>query len=117
MSVFKNSEELNKFILENDCVVVKISAKWCGPCKDATFLENYHKLKDTVKLLNCKFIELDLNDNSNLINDTEFYDFDVEAVPTLLVFKHKLFSKYTGTACLNNIYNDIISNKKNKNSK
>jgi hypothetical protein len=32
-------------IKKHTIVVIKISASWCGPCKNKKFLESYHKLK------------------------------------------------------------------------
>lgn len=95
----KTPEKLARVIKENTCVVLKISASWCGPCKNKRFLELYHRLKKNyADVDSIKFFELDVDDDSNLLDDKEYYDISVDSVPTFLIAKNGNFTKkYEGT--------------------
>lgn len=88
--------KLARLIKNNTCVIIKISASWCGPCKNQEFLKNYYKLKTFYKdYQNVKFIELDVDSNSDILDNKKYYDIEVNSVPTFLVsingsFVHKL---------------------------
>ncbi len=100
-----SSQKLARLIKENTCVIIKISASWCGPCKNKEFLANYHKLKDNYSgVSDVKFVELDIDANSDIIEDKNYYDIEVNSVPTFLISKNGCFTrKYEGTTHLQSI--------------
>ena len=104
-------KELVLTIKKYTIVVIKISASWCGPCKNKIFLESYHKLKSIHSSNpNIKFIELDIDDDSDIINDKKYYDIDVNSVPTFLITKNGSFiKKYSGGGYLDDINQYIYS--------
>ncbi len=90
----KSPEKLASAIRENLCVVIKISASWCGPCKNKHFLESYGKLKENYhQIPNIKFYELDIDKDSHLLDDKDYYDIIIDSVPTFLVSKNGNFTK------------------------
>ena len=87
-------DQLAKIITENLCVVIKISACWCGPCKNKHFLEMYCRLKDNYKKFDSvKFIELDIDDDLDILEDNNYYDISVKSVPTFLIASNGNFIK------------------------
>ena len=66
------------FIKENNYVIVKVSADWCGPCKriESDVSKMCETLNDTIK-----YITLDVNEHDEIC---DFYD--VSRVPTFLNF-------------------------------
>ena len=58
-------------INNNNIVVVKIGATWCGPCKSVELTKKYNEL---VNAFNCKvtFYELDVNKNEDLMSNELF---------------------------------------------
>jgi thiol-disulfide isomerase/thioredoxin len=106
-----DSEQINSpkdlalVIKRNFIVIIKISATWCGPCKNKNFLESYHNLKSKYERVNgIKFIELDIDKNSDILEDKNYYDIDVGAVPTFLISKKGTFTrKYEGCGYLDKI--------------
>ena len=100
-----SSQKLARLIKENTCVVIKISASWCGPCKNKEFLTNYNKLKDNYSgIKDIKFVELDIDDNSDIIEDKDYFDIEVKSVPTFFISKNGCFTrKYEGTTHLQSI--------------
>lgn len=101
-----SSQKLAKLIKENTCVIIKISASWCGPCKNKEFLNNYHGLKDKFSSYNnIKFVELDIDENSDMIEDKSYYNIEINSVPTFMIAKNGNFTrKYEGTSHLGFIY-------------
>lgn len=107
----KNSEkpttpkEFATIIKQTPIVVIKMSAGWCGPCNDPKFLESYHKLKlSHSQNKNVKFIEFDVEHDAEIIEDTKYYNIEVNAIPTFLISKNGSFSrKYEGGGYLNEI--------------
>ncbi len=101
----KSAENLAKIIKSNLCVVIKISASWCGPCKNKQFLELYQKLKDNFgSVEQIKFIELDIDSDSELLENKKYFDIQVESVPTFLIAKNGYFTKkYEGSTHLESI--------------
>jgi thiol-disulfide isomerase/thioredoxin len=92
-------------------VILKISASWCGPCKNKQFLDSYKKLKSNYSSIkNVKFIDFDIDDDDNIINDNQYYDIKIDSVPTFLISYEKCFvKKFSGTGYLNEI-NEFIQN-------
>lgn len=105
----KNSTEMFKLMSKTKCLILKFSAKWCGPCKNKNFLKEYHNLTDSYsKNSDVMFMELDVDSQDNLISETELYNFKISAVPTLLVYSYgNLMNEYTGTGCLKSVNLDI----------
>lgn len=94
-----SAEKLAKIIKSYTIVVIKISASWCGPCKNKKFLELYHTLKDNYKQHeNVKFVELDIDEDSNILEDKNYFDISVNSVPTFLISANGNFTrKYSGS--------------------
>jgi len=107
-SQINSVEDLDKLVKENLCVIIKISASWCGPCKDKKFLESYGKLKNIhSQNPNVKFVELDVDVHSNIVNNTKY---DVSSVPTFLIlYKGAIIKKFEGNGKLNEINNIILN--------
>ena len=105
------SKELAIIIKQTPIVVIKMSASWCGPCQNKKFLESYHKLKSSyLKNKNVKFIELDVDDDTDIIEDKKYYNIDVKLIPTFLISKNGNFiRKFEGGGFLNEI-NEFIYN-------
>ena len=99
------SKDLALIIKKNFVVIIKISASWCGPCKNKKFLESYHNLKTTYKQIDkIKFIELDIDNNNDVLNDTKYYNIEIGAVPTFLISKNGSFTKkYEGSGHIDKI--------------
>ena len=97
-------------ITQTPCLLVKFSASWCGPCKSKEFKENYNRLK--AKYANqkdiIKFIELDIDEFEELVQNKEYYDIDVESIPFFkLAYKGSWAKNYKGTACIGDIDNAL----------
>lgn len=101
--------ELALAIKKNQIVVMKISASWCGPCKNKNFLESYHNLKyQYVSNPKIKFIEFDIDEDVDILEDKQYYDIDIGSVPTFLLSKNGRFiKKYIGGGYLNEM-NEFI---------
>lgn len=99
------SKELAIMIKKTFIVIIKMSASWCGPCQNKKFLESYYKLKSSYSQnRNVKFIELDIEDDVDIIEDTKYYNIEVKAVPTFLISKNGGFiRKFEGGGYLNEI--------------
>jgi thiol-disulfide isomerase/thioredoxin len=97
-------------IKKHTIVVIKISASWCGPCKNIKFLESYHKLKSIYSNnFNIKFIELDIDEDVHIIESKKYYDIDVNSVPSFLITKNGSFTKkYIGCGYLDDINEYIL---------
>lgn len=104
--------ELKNIIKDNICVVIKMSASWCGPCKNENFLNNYNKLKNNyVDESKVKFVELDIDNDSNIIEECEI---DVSCVPTFFITKNGNFTKkFEGTEHLQTINKYLYESVKN----
>lgn len=109
MSVPKTPEEIVSIMNDTQCLVLKFSASWCGPCKSETFLKQYHDLKDSYSTnSNVRFIEFDIDDDELVINEKELYDFNITCVPTIKIFhKEKQFNQYLGAGNLEKVDSDI----------
>jgi len=102
----ESAHQLAKLIKNNDNVVIKISASWCGPCKNKDFLEKYNKLKQIfLNYEKIKFVELDIDNDSTIIENKEFFDLNIDSVPTFIVSKDGDFTNiFSGTTHLETIY-------------
>lgn len=101
----KNATELNKLLNENENVVVKFSAEWCGPCR---IMNDIIKNFTDESANNVVFIEID-------VDEVEFSDiietYGVRNLPTFLFFKKReVKDKKVGT-----IQNNELSFWLNKN--
>jgi thiol-disulfide isomerase/thioredoxin len=107
-SQINSIEDLDYLVKENLCVIIKISASWCGPCKDKKFLESYEKLKNNFSQnSNVKFVELDVDANANVISRGKY---EANSVPTFLIlYKGNIIKKIEGNGKLNEIYNLILN--------
>ena len=101
----KSSKDLAMAIKKNLLVIIKISATWCGPCKNKKFLESYHNLKSSfLNNPNIKFVELDVDDDCEIIGNKKYYDLEIDSVPTFLIAKDGSFiKKYVGGGFLKDI--------------
>lgn len=105
-------KDLFLIIKKTPIVIIKVSASWCGPCKNKIFLESYNKLKSSYSQISeIKFIELDVDDDANILNDTKYYNIDITSIPTFLISKNSVFTrKYIGCVYLNEINEYIYNN-------
>lgn len=108
----KNAEQLAIQIKSNKVVVIKISASWCGPCKNKQFLEQYNNLKNTwVLTQGVKFIELDVDLDNNILDDKSYYNIEIDSVPSFLISRNGSFTrKFSGTNYLDLIHKYISEN-------
>lgn len=108
----KTPKDFAIMIKQTPVVVIKMSAYWCGPCKNKKFLEAYSKLKETyAENKNVRFIELDVDDDADIIDERKYYDIEVNAVPTFLISKNGSFiRKFEGGGYLNEIDKFIYNN-------
>lgn len=79
---FKTLNEFNKTLSENENVIVKFSANWCGPCKAMTNI--IHNLNDEV-FNDVIFAELDV-DNEEFADILG--DYGIRNLPTFIFFKN-----------------------------
>ena len=105
-----NPKKLALTIKKHTIVVIKISASWCGPCKNKKFLESYCELKSIHSTNpNIKFIEFDIDDDIDIIDNKKYYDININSVPTFLITKNGSFTKkYSGCGYLNDINEYIM---------
>lgn len=110
-----SSKDLALLIKQNYIVVIKISASWCGPCKNKKFLHDYHQIKSKYENMSgVKFVELDVDDDSDIIEDTKYYKIDIDSVPTFLISKKGSFTrKYIGCGYFEQI-DEYLNEKLNK---
>ena len=92
-------------IKKNKIVLIKISASWCGPCQNKNFLESYHKLKSNyANHDDIKFIEFDVDNDSEIIENKKYYNIEVVSVPTFIIAKNGNFTrKFEGGGYLDEI--------------
>lgn len=91
MKEIQNSEEFDKIINSNDCVLVDFYATWCMPCKMMSpTIEKIAKEHESVKVL-----KIDIDKNQQLA-----IKYNVMSIPTIMIFKNgegvKTFVGVTG---------------------
>lgn len=85
-----NLEEFKKVLEENENVVIKFSAEWCGPCKA---LKPVLDDLSTQYSDNVKFVEIDVENSDELTSE-----YKVRNVPTILYIKNgEVKDKSVGT--------------------
>lgn len=85
-----NLEEFKKVLEENENVVIKFSAEWCGPCKA---LKPILDDLSTQYSDNVKFVEIDVENSDELTSE-----YKVRNVPTILYIKNgEVKDKSVGT--------------------
>jgi len=82
---FVSSKELSRFLVDNKCVILKFSASWCRSCNNEKVKKGYEYLKNKYNDY-IKFVELDIDDYEDLINNTEYYNFNIKVVPTFKIY-------------------------------
>lgn len=95
-------------VTNTPCVVVKFTGSFCGPCKSKEFKQNYAILKNKFsdQENTIKFLELDIDEFEELIENKEYYDINVESVPYFKVSYNGAWIKdYKGTSCIQDIEN------------
>jgi len=78
-------EHRNKLINENEIVVIKYGAEWCGPCK--RIKPDYDKMcKDDVSN-RCVYLTEDIDE------EYDEYSEDIISIPAFHIYKNKSFVK------------------------
>lgn len=90
-----NDENFQDFVNENECVLVKFGADWCGPCK---------QVEAMIKPIESKFSFVRFT-NMNADESQETFDkFNVSLIPTIVLFKNgEVFWQHTGLLSLNKL--------------
>lgn len=85
-----NLEEFKKVLEENENVVIKFSAEWCGPCKALKPVLDDLSTQYSDKV---KFVEIDVENSDELTSE-----YKVRNVPTILYIKNgEVKDKSVGT--------------------
>lgn len=85
----ETSNDFEKF-MENENVIVKFSADWCGPCK--RIHPEYEKLSE--KYTNVTFLHVDVDVLENVSKK-----YDISGLPTFMLFKNGLqVSQFSGAS-------------------
>ena len=79
--------------------VIKVSATWCKPCNNPSFLVKYQTMKN--KLNKVSFFELEISEHEEIIEELGL---NISSVPTFLVYQSGVqIGIYEGTQCLSEI--------------
>ena len=79
MSVIHGNEKDFENLINNDLIVVDFFATWCGPCQMlAPVLEELANADDSFDV-----VKIDIDSDRDLA-----IQYDIEAVPTLILFKN-----------------------------
>jgi thiol-disulfide isomerase/thioredoxin len=105
------SKKLAQIIKQNFIVIIKISASWCGPCKNEKFIKSYNNIKSKyINNQNIKFVELDIDIDNEILEDKKYYNIEIESIPTFLISNNGSFiKKFIGLGYMNEI-KEYISN-------
>jgi thioredoxin 1 len=101
----KKTDEFNNFLSENENVIVKFSAEWCGPCRTMTNVIN--NLNDDA-LNGVSFVEVDVDEDdfADVISDLS-----IRNLPTFIFFKNnEVKDKKVGTLQANEIIDFVKNN-------
>lgn len=94
------TKEFKQFLSDNDVVVAKFGAEWCGPCKAMApvLVEAGEKLGDKARIL-----DIDVEESPDLATE-----YRIRNVPTILYFKGgELKDKSVGSINLDSLMEKI----------
>lgn len=88
---------------------MKFGASWCGPCRDERFKKSYNELKSCcLNFQDIKFVEFDIDEDFEIINDKKYYDIEINNIPSFLIAKNgNIIEKHIGSNCLGDIAESI----------
>ncbi len=109
MSNPESPRELAKLIKSSKCVLIKFGASWCGPCQSFEFKNNFELMKkEFARYKEIKIITLDVDDDADLVNSTDYYDFNIKSIPHFkFCYEGSIIKDYDGIHCLNDILNNL----------
>ena len=100
----KNFEDLKSFYTEipESLHLVKIGAKWCGPCR--TLSDTLHNL-DPNKIGDTLIADVDIDEEDN---EDIVMEYNIRNIPVTLYVKNgEVLDKYVGAVLANDIYKHI----------
>lgn len=111
MTTQLTSKKLAETLKNTKCSVMKFSAKWCKPCQNPKFLEDYHNLCKFFDNYNdIFFYQFDVNNDAEIINDEKYYNLNIEAIPTIKIFNYdKEIKEFVGVPNMEQLKNIILS--------
>lgn len=100
--IIKSPEDLTILINSTSCVIIKLSAIWCGSCNQIK--KSYENLKSKYFSDNIKFIELDVNKDRSIVYNKKYYDIKFQYIPYFLIATNGAFThEFTGSESINKI--------------
>jgi thioredoxin 1 len=97
-----SKEEYEKFLDDNEKVILKFSAEWCGPCR---VLENTISKLDSENLNG--FVLCEVNVDDDFADDLTF-SFGVRNIPvTLFIVKKEVKQKLVGIITESQFYEEV----------